>query len=179
VIQKRFHQSYRERETGVGLIEQGFDVASSRHGPEAHGQSEGVKVKAYLDSTTYRFFQRLWLTVDLDIDPGLHIYGRPIPKGYLPVTIDVAPIAGMVVGEPQWPQPHHYPLAELAEELFVYTGKVAVSLPVTLTAEGDDQTLHVTIRYQACSATDCFLPSTVTLSLPLQTADHIDRPRRR
>jgi DsbC/DsbD-like thiol-disulfide interchange protein len=77
----------------------------------------------------------------------------------------------------------HFPdvvlLAGLAEELFVYTGKVAVSLPVTLTAEGDDQTLHVTIRYQACSATDCFLPSTVTLSLPLQTADHIDRPRRR
>jgi hypothetical protein len=25
-----------------------------------------------------------------------------LPKGYIPVTIDVAPIPGMVVGPPQW-----------------------------------------------------------------------------
>lgn len=43
VLQKRFHQSYRERETGAGIIEQGFGITSATHGPEAHGQSDGVK----------------------------------------------------------------------------------------------------------------------------------------
>ena len=126
VIQKRFQQSYRERETGFGILEQGFGVDSSTHRPEADGQSEGVKVCAHLDSETYRFFQRLWLTVELIIDPGLHIYGRPIPEGYIPLSIAVAPLDGLVVGEPRWPAPHPYRVEGLDEALSVYEGNVAV-----------------------------------------------------
>jgi hypothetical protein len=179
VTQKRFQQSYRERETGVGVLEQGFRIASSTHGPEALGQSEGVKVRAYLDSETYRFFQRLWLTVELTIAPGLHVYGQPVPEGYNPLAIEVAPIEGMVVGTPQWPTPHPYRIAGLDETFHVYEGKVTVSLPVTLTQEGDDQTLQVVVRYQACSNTDCFVPSSIALHLPVRSADHVERPRRR
>ena len=178
VVQKRFQQSYRERETGVGILEQGFGADSSIHGPEAIGQSEGVKVRAYLDSETYRFFQRLWLTVELSIDPGLHVYGRPIPDGYIPLAIAVAPLEGLVVGEPQWPAPHPYRVEGLDEELSIYDGNVAVSLPLTFTQEGDAQTLHVTVRYQACSDTDCFLPSTVKLQVLVKAADLVERPRR-
>jgi hypothetical protein len=52
VMQKRFQQSYRERETGAGILAQGFGPTSSVHGLEAHGQPEGVKVRASLDSET-------------------------------------------------------------------------------------------------------------------------------
>ena len=178
VIQKRFQQSYRERETGGGILEQGFAVESSRHGPEAVGQSEGVKVRAYLDSETYRFFQRLWLTVEFTIDAGLHVYGRPIPEGYIPLSIAVAPLEGLVVGEPRWPAPHPYRVEGLDEALSVYEGNVAVSLPLTFTQEGADQALLVSVRYQACSDTDCFLPSTITLQAPVKAADLVERPRR-
>ena len=179
VTQKRFQQSYRERETGVGLLEQGFGIASSVHRGEATGQSEGVQVRAYLDSETYRFFQRLWLTVELAIEPGLHVYGQPIPEGYMPLAIDIAPIEGMVVGNLKWPPPHPFRLAGLDETLYVYEGKIAVSLPVTLTQEGGDQTLEVRVQYQACSDTDCFMPSAISLRLPVRAADHIERPRQR
>jgi hypothetical protein len=178
VIQKRFRQSYRERETGGGILEQGFAVESSRHGPEVVGQSEGVKVRAYLDSKTYRFFQRLWLRVELTIDAGLHVYGRPVPEGYIPLAIAVAPLEGLVIGEPRWPAPHPYRVEGLDEELSVYEGNVAVSLPLTFTQEGADQTLLVSVRYQACSDTDCFLPSTITLQVPVKAADLVERPRR-
>jgi DsbC/DsbD-like thiol-disulfide interchange protein len=178
VLQKRFQQSYRERETGVGILEQGFGLQSSVRGPEAVVQTEGVTVQAFLDSVYYRFFQRLWLTVELTITPGLHVYGRPIPAGYLPLTIEVAPLAGMVVGEPTWPAPQRFRVTGLAEEFCVYTGTVKVSLPVTLTEEGGDQSLQVTICYQACSETDCFVPRTVRVSLPVQAAEHVERPRR-
>ena len=179
VMQKRFQQSYRERETGVGVLEQGFGIASSEHGPEAMGQSEGVKVRAYLDSDTYRFFQRLWLTVELTIEPGLHVYAQPIPEGYIPLAIEVAPIEGMVVDHPQWPTPHPFHVAGLDEAFYVYEGKVTVSLPVTLTQEGDHQMLQIMVCYQACSPTDCFLPSAIALQLPVRSADHVERPRRR
>jgi Disulphide bond corrector protein DsbC/AhpC/TSA family len=178
VIQKRFQQSYRERETGGGILEQGFAVESSMHGPEVVSQSEGVKVRAYLDSETYRFFQRLWLTVELTVDGGLHVYGQPIPEGYIPLSIAVAPRAGLVVGEPRWPAPHPYRVEGLDEELSVYEGKVTVSLPLTFTQEGADQTLYVSVRYQACNDTDCFLPSTITLQVPVEAADLVERPRR-
>jgi len=136
-------------------------------------------VHAALDSPSYRFFQRLWLTVELTIAPGLHIYGRPCPAGYIPLTIEVAPLADMVVGEPTWPAPYRYRVAGLVEEFFVYEGTIKVSLPVTLTEEGGDQTLQVTVHYQACSETDCFVPKTLGLELPVQAADHIERPRRK
>jgi DsbC/DsbD-like thiol-disulfide interchange protein len=178
VIQKRFQQSYRERETGVGILEQGFGLQSTTRGAEAVTQSAGLQVHASLDSPSYRFFQRLWLTVELTIDPGLHIYGRPIPEGYIPLTIAVAPLAGMVVGEPTWPAPQQYRVAGLAEEFFVYEGTIKVSLPVTLTEEGGDQTLQVTVHYQACRESECFAPQTLRLALPVQAADHIGRPRR-
>jgi hypothetical protein len=178
VMQKRFQQSYRERETGIGILEQGFGVASSVHGPEAHSQSEGVKVRAYLDSDTYRFFQRLWLTVELTIEPGVHVYARPLPEVYIPLSVEVASIAGMVVGKPTWPTPQACRIEGLGEECYTYEGQLRVTLPVTLTEEGDDQALEVIVRYQACSATDCFLPSTIRLELPLKAADHVERPRR-
>ena len=58
-------------------------------------------------------------------------------------------------------------------------GNIKVSLPVTLTQEGDDQTLTVRVRYQACSHMGCFAPKTITLELPVRAADHVERPRRR
>ena len=178
VMQKRFQQSYRERETGVGVLEQGFGLQGTTRGAEVITQSADLQVHASLDSPSYRFFQRLWLTVELTIAPGLHIYGRPIPAGYIPLTLEVAPLAGMVVGEPTWPVPQPYRVAGLAEEFCVYAGTIKVSLPVTLTEEGGDQTLQVTVHYQACSESDCFVPQTLKLALPVQAADHIERPRR-
>jgi hypothetical protein len=179
VMQKRFEQSYRERETGVGVLEQGFGIKSVVHGAEARTHTEGVEIHAYLDSATYRFFQRLWLTVELTIAPGLHVYGQPVPESFIPLATEVAPIAGVVVGTPRFPPPHPYHSAGLDDDLFVYQGKVTVSVPLTFTQEGEEQTVHVTIRHQACSATDCLRPSTITLSLSVQAADLIERPRRR
>src|SRR5262245_12481143 len=177
-MQKRFQQSYRERETGVGILEQGFGVTSLVHGPEAHGQAAGVKVRVYLDTDIYRFFQRLWLTVELTIGPGLHIYGRPIPGGYTPSTVEVTPIVVMIVGKPNWPRPHPYRVEGLEDEFFVYEGRVCVALPVTLTEEAGDQALQVTVHYQTCSETDCFPPSMIRRELPLKAGDQVERPRR-
>ncbi|MGH8058211.1 MAG: protein-disulfide reductase DsbD N-terminal domain-containing protein [Candidatus Entotheonellia bacterium] len=135
---------------------------------EANARSDGVELRAYLDADTYRSSQQLWLTVELTIEPGLHIYGKPIPEGYIPLSIAVAPLDGLVMGAPQWPAPHPYRVEWLEEELFVYEGKVAVPLPLTFTQAEGDQTLQVTVRYQACSDTDCFLPSTARLQLPVK-----------
>jgi DsbC/DsbD-like thiol-disulfide interchange protein len=178
VLQKRFQQSYRERETGVAVLERGFGLTSSVHGAPVHAQAEGVQVAARLDSPTYRAFQRLWLTVDIDIDAGLHVYGQPIPDGLIPLTVAVTPTEGLSVGAPEFPPPTPHRLEGLDEDFYIYEGKLIVTLPLTFLHDADDALVQVAVRYQACSdELGCFMPQTVTLEVPVQVQDHIDRPR--
>ena len=180
VLQKRFQQSYRERETGVAVLERGFGLTSSVHGTPIRAQAEGVQVAAHLDSPTYRAFQRLWLTVDIDIDAGLHVYGQPIPEGLIPLTVEVAPAEGLSIGAPEFTPPTLHRLEGLDEDFYIYEGKLTVTLPLTFIHDADDALVQVTVRYQACSdELGCFMPQTVTLQVPVQVQDHIDRPRQR
>lgn len=168
IIQKRFPQSCREWETGVALLEQGFGCPSTLHGEPVSGQAPGVHVSARLDTPTYRAFQRLWLTVDLQIDPGLHVYGHPIPEGFIPLAIDVAPVEGLSIGTPAFPPPTPHPMEGLDDMLFTYQGSLSVAVPLTMTQEGDDRTLCVRVSYQACSDAGCFMPQKIELHLPVQ-----------
>ncbi len=179
VLQKRFQQSYRERETGAVLLEQGFGGKSSLPKAQTYAPGEEVMIRATLDSDTYRWFQRLGLTVELTLASGLHVYGHPIPEGYIPLSVEVAPIEGLEVGLPAFPTPQPYRMEGLEEQFFVYERRVAVSVPLTFTKEGDDLTLHLTVCYQACSEVDCLPPQTARLQLPVKAADLIDWPRRK
>lgn len=177
IVEKRFHQSYRERETGVAVLEQGFGSHGSSHGAEVTAATGDLRVHAVLDSPTYRYHQRLWLTLEVSIAPGLHVFGRPIPEGYTPFTVEVAPLDGLIAGRPDWPEPRPFTVAGLDEQFTIYEGDLRLSLPVTFTKrQAGDQTLTVTIGYQACSETDCRPPTSLTLELPVQEAAHVPAP---
>src|SRR5262249_29532767 len=113
VRHKRFQQSYRESETGVALREQGFGLPSTAHATPVHAEAQGVQVTARLDSPTYRAFQRLWLRLDISIEAGLHVYGQPIPEGFIPLTVAVTPAAGVGVPAPEVSPPTRRTLARL------------------------------------------------------------------
>jgi peroxiredoxin len=180
VLQKRFQQSYRERETGTAILEHGFGGNSSLPKVEAQAQDdEEVTVRATLESDTYRWFQKLWLTVELNLAPGLHVYGQPIPEGYIPLSVDVAPIDELAVGTANFPTPHPYRIEGLEEEFVVYERTVVVSVPLTFTQEGEEQTVHITVSYQACNEAGCFAPQTVSLQLPVKAADLVEWSRRK
>ncbi len=175
VVEKRFEDSYRERETGAGILESAFGIETSVHGPEARADAEGVALRAYLDSDTYRSMQRLHLTVELALAPSLHVYAQPVPEGYVPLTVEVAPIDGLEVGELEGPTPRPFRVDGLDEAFVVYEGTVRLGVPLTFTQRGEDQTIVVTVRYQACTATECFVPAMVRLELPLKVVNHVER----
>ena len=52
-------------------------------------------------------------------------------------------------------------------------GTVRFSLPLTFTEKVGDQTIATTIRYQACSATDCLIPQAVELRVPLSERNNV------
>lgn len=176
VVERRFVDSYRVRETAVGILEAAFGGKSQSHGAEARAAGDEILARAYLDSPTYRMMQRLRLTVELQIAPGLHVYGEPIPDGYVPLSIDVAPIEGLEVATLDAPAPRPFQVAGLDEQFFVYDGTVRVTVPLTFTIATEDQTLEVMIRYQACSATDCRPPAALRFRLPVTKLAHVERP---
>src|SRR5205807_2074323 len=99
VVRKRAHRNYRIRDTGAGLVEDMLGGTASAHGVEAAADDEVVRIRAYLDSPTYRWYQRLRVVVDVAVQDGYHIYGTPIPEGYVPLSAAIDPIDGLEVGE--------------------------------------------------------------------------------
>ncbi len=181
VRQRRFHPTYRVRDTGTGLLDAVLGVASSDHGPEETAQDEVVRIRAYLDSPAYRPFQQLQLTVELAVKSGWHLYTTPIPQGYVPLSLEITPRDGLQVGAAVWPAGRKFRVAGLDEEFSVLDGTVRVGLPVRFaaaSAQGDgggDLSLELTVRYQACSETACLPPKTTHLVVSAREAA-LNRP---
>ena len=174
VTQKRFQKNYRERETSQTILEQGFGMEASSHGPEARGEAGGVAVRAFLDAEQYRIYQRLRVNVEVVVPSGWHVYGLPIPDGYVPLSVAVAPIEGLEVGELVLPTPHPFRVEGLEEQFFVYDNKVVVAVPIVFTKNVGDQTLHVEVRFQACSSDQCQRPIGVRLDLWIKAEKHVE-----
>ena len=168
VTRKRFHESYRERETGNGLIAQALGIFTEPAAPAA-GTATAAQARAWLDSPTYAWFQRLTLTVELSVAPGFHVGAAPGPEGLVPLSVEVEPIEGLEVGEARWPEP--------GDGLLVHRGTVRGTLPLTFSAApgGGDHVVGVTIRYQACDASRRLPPSSLRLAIPVREVAHVGR----
>jgi hypothetical protein len=83
--------------------------------------------------------------------------------------VQVAPIAGVEIGEAALPPTRPFRIAGLDEQFFVYERSVRAVLPVMVTVrDAGDLLVQVDVRYQACSDTDCLPPVSATLELPLE-----------
>ena len=133
VTRKIFHESYRERDSGGGLVAQVLGIFSEPPTP-ATGATPAVTMRAWLDSPTYTYFQRLTLTVEVAAVSGHHVYGQPTPAGLVPLSVAIDPVAGLEVGHTTWPAPHRFALPRLGDEMWVHDGTVRGTLLLTSSA---------------------------------------------
>ena len=177
ITQKRFFESYRERDTGAGLLARSLGLFDGPRGPETTAGGPAVRVRAWLDSPTYCVFQRLHLFVKLVIAPGLHVYGAPAPEGCAPLSLEVSPIDGLELRPVSWPEPHPLRVAGLDEELWVHEGTILGALPFAFAAPagGGDHLLKAVVTYQACGGGECHPPDSVRLELPVTEVALVDR----
>jgi peroxiredoxin len=177
ITQKRFHESYRVRDTGAGLVAQTLGRLEAVDASDVRHEDEAVRVRAWLDSPTYAFFQRLHLNVEISVAPGFHVYGGPVPAGFIPLSVEVAPIDGVEIGTVAWPAPHSFTVDGLDEEFWVHEGTVRSSLPLTFAGPpgAGDHVIQVTVSYQACSDSACLVPTSISLSLPVKEVALVGR----
>lgn len=168
-------ENYRVRAGGRRLLAEllGAPAEAPADAPAASARETVVSAIVALDSPTYYAYQRLGLRIELTIAPGWHIYGPETPDGYVPLSLAATsePV-GARLGPVPWPPTQPFTVAGLAEEFAVYEGTVRIDAPVEFIIQrgSGPARLDLTISFQACSATECFAPSSIAVSLDVPEA---------
>jgi len=177
VTEKFFHRHYATRESAGAIRDSALGEILVRHEvPAIELGTDQVQVSAFLSDTSLKFETQSTVYVRFDLEDGLHMYGRPLPEGYIASEATIPDTPGLRVGPARYPttEPREFP--ELGVTLNVYGGIVDVAIPVTPTAElfnpgnpdqPDQLVVPVSVLFQVCSETVCYTPRTEELSLSL------------
>jgi peroxiredoxin len=172
VVEKHFEQSYRVRPTAAFFRHLALGSALEPQSP-AERIEPGIQVRAWTDASRYRPYQQLRLHIELRLEPGTHVFASPSPDGYTPLRIDVEPLDGLTVGEPELPTPQRFNIEGVDEDLLVYAGDVRCTVPLLLTKNLGSTQLDVRLTFQSCTATVCLPPASKTVTLHLEGLDLI------
>jgi hypothetical protein len=181
VVEKLFFQNYRNRSSAATVLRDGLgmDFEVDNH-PRANVNGDGVTVSATLGSEGMVFGEVSILYVDIDIDEGLHLYGHPIPDGFIPTEVSVEAPESVRVEETRYPSTVPFHIEGLDKEFHTFeAGQIRIAVPISnRMREGKSFPLKVNVRYQACTDRECYLPQNRTLELdvPLLPLNHRQPP---
>jgi len=173
IVDKRFEQSYRVRPQAADILESAFGAEIGDAAVSDRTNNDEIGITAWMNGSNYRPWQQLKVQLGIQIGDGLHIYGKPIPDGFYALEVEVAPIDGLDLGDLTLPDPHPYQVEGLDEQFMAYESEIRGALPLFINQNSADVTLELTVSYQACTDTECFPPSSLKLSLPIQAADNV------
>ena len=173
IVGKEFEQSYRVRPAPSLLLSGISGGAQAQLAVCERVESNGVTLTAGVDSATYRPYERHQLHVTAQLDPGVHVYGAPVPDGYTALEIAIAPFEGLDASPVQLPDPHPFRVVGLDEDFLVYEGVVDAVVPFNIVPHQEHATLSVTVRYQACTESACFPPQEAIMEITLRGVDLI------
>lgn len=182
VRDKRFLPSYEHRASASAL------ALRNASGRLAAINSVAIDAGAFSATVTLsaaRCFpgQELATALRIRLNPGWHIYGKPLPANYRPTELTFeSPIVGAQSIEMPVPKP--LLLKALGETLPVYEGEVSATgklgikwsppmpakfmEPFGKTIAPGPYKIAGTLRFQACSDTVCEPPRAIKIELPLE-----------
>jgi len=163
-----FHATHRTRDAAATVLREHFGVAEAGDGPHDRQATDTVVAVAALDSASFVRGERVGLRVTIQLAPGMHSYGRPLPDGYIPTTLTIDGPETLEVEPVIYPPTESLHIAWLDEDLPCYTGQVTLATAITFTAQQEVCTLTATLRFQACTVEECFIPEELTFTLPIQ-----------
>lgn len=179
VRDKMFMRSYEHRASASEVVLRHFDDAGANSVEITAGV---LNAKVSLSTASCFPGQELGLALEVHLEPGWHIYGKPLPSNYQPVDLVLeSPFISEQSLELPAPQPLLLPA--LGETLPVYGGafkahgKVAIKwsppmpapflLPLGEMIKPGLYQLDGTLKFQACSDDVCEMPQAIKFMLPL------------
>jgi DsbC/DsbD-like thiol-disulfide interchange protein len=102
------------------------------------------------------------LSIRIVPNAGIHVYAPGNPDT-IPVSVTMAPQAGLTAEAPKFPKAEDFFFGPTAENLKVYTKPFVVTVSMKLqnaaaAKAGHDVTVAGAVRYQACDDRVCFPP---------------------
>ncbi len=186
VTEKFFNRHYATRMSSATILDKALGRALAVPEPaDAARRGKQATVTATPAGRVMRPEVINTLRVRLDLPPGLHVYGTPLPEGFVPTRVAVRPSHQLRLGAPVYPGTTPRRFEALGVTLPVYDGALTVDVPVALHAGWnrfldaparagmpavERVSLTVDVDYQACSSTICYPPDRVRLTLEVPTA---------
>jgi hypothetical protein len=167
VVKKYFVDNYQHRVTGsaVALAEFG---AVERDAPAVALKSGALAVRIGFPSAQAFAGQEVGFFVDFALQPGWHIYGKPLPAGYTTTSVTFESPA-IVSQKLELPAAEMLDIAALGETLPVYSGSFRAigTLLLKFPLPEGRLALPGVLAFQQCSDTLCEPPETMSFDLAL------------
>ncbi len=188
VVAKFFNDAYTKRDSPELYLDAALGrIDLDDQAPQVSIADPEVRVTAAIHGGkgTIRQGIRRKLVLRFELSEGLHLYGRPVPEGMIPLTVTPEGPDGLVFGEPVHPPTESLRLPGVEATLPVWHGSFDVAIPFyadsrlvsgTRPLDADQVTVEIGVQYQACDDEVCLLPKMekLTLDVPL---DVIDAPQ--
>jgi DsbC/DsbD-like thiol-disulfide interchange protein len=140
--------------------------------PEAAVEVEGKQLTAAARASdaTVAPGERIALTLDLDLQPGMHVYA-PGVEGYIPIDWKMQDSPAAAVHAPTFPHSEKLYLKAIGETVPAYRGHFRLTRDVTIERPPDNSgklTVNGSLRYQACDDRVCYIPKELQLTWTFQ-----------
>jgi DsbC/DsbD-like thiol-disulfide interchange protein len=137
----------------------------------ASARAEDVQATVALSSAKAAAGSRLAVRVDIQIGPGWHIYGEPLPANYVPTSLS---FDNDLLAEQSIKLPRATPVnfKALGETLPVYKGHVKGSGAIVLKPglKPGDYRIGGELKFQECNDRICKMPRAVKFEIPITIA---------
>ena len=183
VVAKYFEEDYTQRYTASDILVREFGAAAASS--HASVETKHLRLSSSASTDVVRSGQRIALTLDIELKPGMHVYAPGVEGGYIPIDWSLASSDAIIAHELTAPPSQKLHLAAINETVPVYQGNFRLVRDITLAKDAKMKTLlspagELTVegsfRYQACDDRMCYVPQTVPLKWTLHVESH-DRER--
>ena len=168
VVAKYFEDDFTERYTASEILVRQYGAAAG----SAHNTATTRHLRLSSAASTDHVSpgQRIALTLDIELNPGMHVYAPGVEGGYIPIEWKMESAHEMVA-----PPSRRLHLDAIDETVPVFEGTFRLLRDITIpkSTKPGDLILEGAFRYQACDDRMCYNPQTVPLRwqlrvLPLQ-----------
>jgi len=167
VIDKQFEKSYAARPTAENVLVRFFDhsTATYLHNFKTPYLSGSIAIS---DTVAFRA-QILVVVVDVRMQDNYHVYGRPVPDGYIPFAITIAENRDFQLDDVVYPEMQKTVLQDLNETFFLLPDRFSLktNLRIQTRPAPGKHTVNIKLSFQACDDKVCFLPEDLIFEFPL------------
>lgn len=166
VASKTFHESNYVRDAATTVLREQFGLDHAA-GPVVEARDDTLAVSARLDSGTFVKQRRIGWRVRVSLPDGVHVYGEPLADELIPTTLAVSIPEGVVLDGPWFPSFEQMAFAYLDAPVPVMSGAFEISGALVFQDIREDVMVCFELHYQACTANECFAPSSLRFELPV------------